>query len=411
MGRCSLDERPSNAVDVLQPLLDHQSSETEELLLPPPPKEPIIYDDTVDFGTETTSVSSAVSPSSRLSVNSFANQLPVQYIDNTQLVYIPITLACGTQVHCAPDVLSACPMVLRSIQTDVTQILKILPWSVHALVKRTPIWINRSYSYGTRDDPRVLRHSTAHHEEGWLVKCARDRPEKARGIEIYSCWDFERMRLHWNGCGLLLHEFCHMIHQFCLGLDHPAVEQSFQEAFHSGRYEKTLRRDWAGKDEDHDMAYAMVDVKEFFAELSVTYWSNGFHPLDKADKSIMEACSPPLLEPNVTDRVMQKYGLKNDGAYRTNSDDRCSFLLARKSVPRLRMVDPIWQEAAIGRGCRDVTHCNKFYPFTRGQLKHHDPKLYAAMRELWNEIAMYDDPEEGTPCCLTLVKFLPSIRR
>jgi hypothetical protein len=412
-GRCSMAERPSNAVDMIEPLLDRHQAEKEEQKL---------FDDTVDFGTEGTSISSPLS-GSRHSVSSVtASQTEVKHIDNTRLAYIPINLECGNQVYCAPDVLSSCPMILRSIQADLTHILKILPWSVHNLVKRTKIWINASYSYGPRDDPRVLRHSTAHHEEGWLVNCARDRPEKARGIEIYSCFDFERMRLHWNGCGLLLHEFCHLIHQFCLGLDHPEVEQLYVEAYKSGRYEETLRRDWAGKDEDFDMAYAMVDFKEFFAEMSVTYLSNGYHDLDRANKAVMENCCPPLLEPIVTKRILRKHDFEHK-PYRDESNDTCSFwsslfrkdrspfLLSRGSVPELRMIDPIWQEAAIGRGCRDIIHSNKFYPFTRGQLKHHDPTLYIAMCNLWNEIAMYDDPEEELSCCLKLAIFLPSIGR
>ena len=174
-------------------------------------------------------------------------------INNTTLVYIPIRLPCGVQAFCAPEVFSKCPMILRSVQTDLVQIFKILPWSVHSLVKRTKIWINASYAYGSRDDPRVLRHSTAHHQEGWLIHCAHDRPEKARGIEIYSCYDFERMRLHWNGCGLLLHEICHLIHQFCLGLDSPQVQNLYEQARTSGLYENVLRRDWAGCTEDSDM--------------------------------------------------------------------------------------------------------------------------------------------------------------
>lgn len=408
-GRCSLTERPSNAVDMIQPLLDHHQAEKEE-------QKPNVFDDTVDFGTEGTSIASPLS-ASRHSMSSVtpSTQPEFEHIDNTRLVYIPITLPCGIQVQCAPDVLSNCPMILRSIQADLTQILKILPWSVHSLIKRTKIWVNASYSYGPGDDPRVLRHSTAHHEEGWLVHCARDRPEKARSIEIYSCFDFERMRLHWNGCGLLLHEFCHLIHQFCLGLDHPVVEQFYVEAYKSGRYEETLRRDWAGKAQDFDMAYAMVDLKEFFAEMSVTYLSNGYTDLDKSNKFVMEDCCPPLLEPVVTKRVSRKHGLEDNPYHDESSDDKCSFLSIlrrRKAVPKLRMLDPIWQEAAIGRGCRDITHCNKFYPFTRGQLKYHDPALYIAMRNLWNEIAMYDDPEEeSSSCCLRLAKFLPSITR
>lgn len=403
-GAYSVDLRPSNRMEILQPLLLDTYAELEDF----EPSKQQMYDDTVDFGTDVTITSSPISTTSRHSV--LVGQMVNQYIDNTERPYVTITLACGNKVHCAPDVLSTCPMILRSIQTDVTELLRVLPWSVHALVKRTPIWINASYSYGPRDDPRVLRHSTAHHEEGWLVQCARDRPEKARCIEIYSCFDYERMRLHWNGCGLLLHEFCHLIHQFCLGLDNPAVEKLYTEAYKSGKYEEILRRDWAGMEDDFDMAYALVDPKEFFAEMSVTYLSNGYHDLDTADKSIMEECSPPLLEPNVTNRVLRKHGIE-DNPYQQRATDTFwpphftkyfPFYNPRTLVPKLRMVHPSWQEAALGRSCRDVTHCNKFYPFTRGQLRHHDPEVFSAMRDLWTQIAMYEDPEEEQICCLEL---------
>jgi hypothetical protein len=100
---------------------------------------------------------------------SFMPEEKTMPIDNTSLIYIPVHLPCGILVYCSPEVLSRCPMVLRSLQTDLIQCLRILPWSVHAFVRRTVIWVNFSYSYGSCDDPRVLRHSTAHHEDGWLV--------------------------------------------------------------------------------------------------------------------------------------------------------------------------------------------------------------------------------------------------
>lgn len=408
-------ERPSYAVDMFQPLLKHhqrQHSDQKELFNPN-------SECRVDGGSSIASTNSPNSVSCTSLQSHFSTSPPVVLIDNTTLVYIPIRLASGNQVYCAPDVLSNCPMILRSVQADLLHILRILPWSVHALVKRTNIWINASYSYGSRDDPKVLRHSAAHHQSGWLVECARDRPEKAQGIEIYSCFDFERMRLHWNGCGLLLHEMCHLIHQNCLGLDCPKVQELYTKATLSGKYERVLRRDWAGKPKDYDMAYAMIDLKEFFAEMSVTYLSNGYHELDHADKTILEESCPPLLEPTALTRVLQQYGIEKD-PYQGDMQDECSLLASllakHRSMlvgarPKIRMANPIWQEAAVGRGCRDVVHCNKFYPFTRGQLRHHDPELLQAMHELWNEIAMFDDPlQDQRSCCFTVLKQLSSFR-
>eukprot|EP00934_Nitzschia_sp_Nitz4_P001562 Nitzschia sp. Nitz4//scaffold341_size29662//7475//8725//NITZ4_008037-RA/size29662-processed-gene-0.26-mRNA-1//-1//CDS//3329548543//1562//frame0 len=402
---------PSNAVDGKMniPLLNLSNSSKEDV-------------DQVWYPTErrpetTRDLSSPEQQSVTSRQSSFSNLL-YEYIDNTTLVYIPIQISTGNTVYCAPDVLSQCPMIVRSIQADLTQVLQLLPWSVHALIKRTQIWINSSYSYGPRDDPHVLRHSTTHHHEGWLIECARDRPEKAHGIEIYSSSDYERMRLHWNGCGLILHEFCHLIHQTCLGLDSPQVERLYREALRSGKYDRTLRRDWAGKEEDSDMAYALLDVKEFFAEMSVTYWSCGYNDLDTADNSSLESCSPPLLEPISMGRVLAKYGIQTEPYLMGDSDQSKpsmwnSLLAKHRSLlsaptPKLRMVNPNWQEAAVGRGCRDVPHCNKFYPFTRGQLHHHDPDLLLALHTLWNEISMFDDPLQDPTFCWVLRRVLPA---
>lgn len=89
----------------------------------------------------------------------------------------------------------------------------------------------------------------------YYIPSANDIPDKARGIEIYNSFEYERMRLHWNGCGLLLHELCHLIHQFALvqGLENPTVQHWYHVARQSGLYEHCLRRDWAGQDEDYDM--------------------------------------------------------------------------------------------------------------------------------------------------------------
>ena len=99
-----------------------------------------------------------------------------------------------------------------------------------------------------------------------------------------------KMRLHWNGCGLLLHEYCHLIHQCCLpppatstsspsqspptsptsmspslstgidldnnadnGLYNITVINAYETAKRSNLYDNVLRRDWAGKMEDYDM--------------------------------------------------------------------------------------------------------------------------------------------------------------
>jgi hypothetical protein len=148
-------QEPSNAIDVVQPLVHHRRQDSANANNAKHVRVPVFFEDTVDFGVETT--------------GNNTNTTITPMIDNTALVYIPIRLPCGVQVLCAPEVLSGCPMVLRSLQTDLVHSLKVLPWSVHNVVRRIQIWVNATYAYGSRDDPRVLRHSTAHHQEGWLI--------------------------------------------------------------------------------------------------------------------------------------------------------------------------------------------------------------------------------------------------
>jgi hypothetical protein len=375
--------------------------------------------DTVDFGT-TTSQTHAIHHDHtgahnmhRIAPCDVITSSPssMTMIDNRRLPYMPIRLACGVYVYCRPEVLSSCPMVLQSLQADITKALRVLPASVHHLVQRTNLWVNVSYSYGLQSDPQVLRHLTTHHEEGWLVECARDIPDKVGGIEVYSCFDFETMRLHWNGSGLLLHELCHLIHQYCCpdGLDNASVQELYQRAKSSGRYENVLRRDWAGMEEDYDLAYAMVDKKEFFAEISVAFLCRGYTALNQKDCNIMEECCPPLLHPVVTERVMKAHGiqdnpLENDYSENNDMTSSCWWSLlrgTRRPKPKVRMVDPIFAEAAISRCCVNVDHCNKFYPFTRGQLQYYDPEVFQGIFNVWREISMWEDPQcpRNRMCC------------
>ena len=182
-------------------------------------------------------------------------------------------------------------------------------------------------------------------------------------IEIYNAADFCRMRQHWNGCGLLLHEYCHVIHQHVLGLQNRRVIDLYEDARRSGLYDRTLRRDWAGKETDHDMHYCMVDQKEFFAEISVTFWARGYKNLDRADTSRLETSSPPIMEPIVRQRLRDYKG---------------------------RLLDLI----PLGEG-----HCNKFQPFTAGQLCEHDPALYRRMAAIWDSIAKWQDNHKDPTCC------------
>lgn len=179
------------------------------------------------------------------------------------------------------------------------------------------------------------------------------------------------MRAHWNGCGLLLHELCHLIHQSVFGLECHVIQRLYQTALTSQLYDHVLRRDWMHRATGAtDQAYATLDHKEFFAEMSVTYWATGYTELDEADCNDIHACSPPIMEhmESLDARLGDKESLWTV-AWR--------WWLDVCSVPSATYTS--------------LKHCNKFYPFTRGQLKTYDVALERAMALLWQQVAQWKD--------------------
>lgn len=196
-----------------------------------------------------------------------------------------------------------------------------------------------------------------------------------------------RMRDHWNGCGLLLHELCHLIHQQVLGLGNSFIQRLYERNLKSGKYERVLRRDWAGKDVDWDTAYCTVDHKEFFAELSVAFWSMGYRNLDTADPTNMEECCPPITCSTVLER------------FRTKSCERDNDEIEKDQKKVTIAAGTFYAVVAELRFRKsELTICNKFYPFTRGQFRHYDPDLFAEFERLWKAIEAWEDPQNAKKC-------------
>ncbi len=96
------------------------------------------------------------------------NSSSTTIIDNSRNVYIPFHLKCGLTAQCSLDVFEQCPTILDIIEEDAYNCLRVLPSSVHDLVRRTKIWINVSYVYGHCSQPKVLKHMNTHHYVQWL---------------------------------------------------------------------------------------------------------------------------------------------------------------------------------------------------------------------------------------------------
>lgn len=92
-----------------------------------------------------------------------------EFIDNSKRIYIPHKLKCGVTIQVGEGVLEECPSVLEDLNHDLMECLLVLPFSVRGLVRRTKIWLNRCYEYGPVDNPKSVKHTTAHHFSGWLL--------------------------------------------------------------------------------------------------------------------------------------------------------------------------------------------------------------------------------------------------
>jgi len=135
-------------------------------------------------------------PSSSTELTSGGTPCNSELIDNSTRSYRPVRLQCGVTVQVGENVSESCPGILHDINHDLIGCLSVLPASTRRLVRRTKIWINRtwefhfwfstpptqyqyavlslhfslsSYSYGSLNNPNVVRHTTAHHFAGWLL--------------------------------------------------------------------------------------------------------------------------------------------------------------------------------------------------------------------------------------------------
>jgi hypothetical protein len=444
--------------------------------------------------------------------------------------------------------------VLDILAKDIENALSVLPRAVHTLLlDRITIWINYTYcdcdnANGDDDKSSInieganrnsntrmntgkskhtnWKHSTTHHRPEWLLQ-HNDNPQKAPGIEIYDAREYVRSRRYWNGYGLLLHEFCHIIHQFVLedGLDNGAIQEMHQRALSQytqqkqqqcnfnnkntkpklSQYQCVIRRDWlfgdrvsvlhnttneniiaadgqknrgrgndgnnqrkeevnistgnhctTAEDDERsallrasrhrsrnagdlkegtgtftftDVSYALVNEREFFAELSVAFLCDSYHHLDNMPV-------PPLTtlgrDDATTTTTTEQYSCSKDEHYRRyikesispplppptkgNFESRSLITLLLGSIIIIATgAQSLWTKlmqcvsscccchgaAEAQHSQRDGTaratplsflwHCNKFYPFTRHQLAAFDAEAFALLQELWKSVESWND--------------------
>jgi len=157
---------------------------------------------------------------------------------------------------------------LRLLEAKLYEIRRVAPETACRELRKVPIWL------GVNDGHAPC--AEYHPSREWLRKNGYN-PDKAKCVEIGCAEKF----LKWSKQQpmMVLHELAHAYHHQVIGHDHGALRSAYKAALKSGIYDAVLCCDGRTK-----RAYAMTDVKEYFAELTECYFgTNDFYPFVRAE--------------------------------------------------------------------------------------------------------------------------------
>jgi dipeptidyl-peptidase-4 len=158
---------------------------------------------------------------------------------------------------------------MKLFEEQLQKIVDRVPPQVVKKLQKVPIWFSPVY-------PDSGPKGEYHPGKKWLLDNGR-RPELHRCVEFTNVSIFpkevKRMPM------LALHELAHAYHDQYLSFDTPEIIAAYKDARESGKYQKVKRHD--GKEVK---SYALTNHKEYFAELSESYFGvNDFYPFNNQD--------------------------------------------------------------------------------------------------------------------------------
>jgi hypothetical protein len=178
----------------------------------------------------------------------------------------------GFTVLLSPQLLAqarAAADVRAELTRQFGEVVEVVPPSAVAALRNVRIWVE----WSRRPDAGAEFHVS----QGWLEKNGYN-PAKAGGIEISNSLNFVSWSRAEQPC-MVLHELAHAYHFLVLGERHPEIAAAYRQAVESRSYQSV---DYYGGGKRR--AYALVDEKEYFAELSEAYFCrNDYYPFTRAD--------------------------------------------------------------------------------------------------------------------------------
>ena len=164
---------------------------------------------------------------------------------------------------------------MKLLEVQLDEIIRVVPAKAVIELKKVPLWISQEYP---ATPPRAEYHPGA----GWLRDNHRD-PAMVKGIEFTNVRIFEAETRRMPN--FALHELAHAFHDRVLpkGFDNPELKAAYETAKKSGKYDRVERQDSEGR-KRMDVAYAMTNPQEYFAENTEAYFTrNDFFPFDRKE--------------------------------------------------------------------------------------------------------------------------------
>jgi len=150
------------------------------------------------------------------------------------------------------------------------KICAVMPADKLTRLKQVHIWLDRTHG--------GLRSAQYHPSRGWLLANGYDLA-LARCVHIPDAKDFVSPRLQQDQPWMVLHELAHAYHDQVLGFEEPRIKSAWKKFVASGKYDSV--KHVSGRMVRH---YALMDQKEFFAEMSESYFGkNDFFPFDREE--------------------------------------------------------------------------------------------------------------------------------
>ncbi len=159
------------------------------------------------------------------------------------------------------------------LKNQLAEINRVVPPAVVSELQAVQLWMSPEY-------PGIQPRAEYHPGAGWLREHGRN-PAMEKGVEFTNIRIFEAETRRMPN--FVLHELAHAYQDRVLGNNHAGINQAYDHAKASGKYDRVEQRFGDGRS-TITRAYAMSNPLEYFAETTEAFFStNDFFPFTRQE--------------------------------------------------------------------------------------------------------------------------------